>query len=79
MEELERREQVEICKADRITQIAVNTCLSAQMLRAMNRNGFVPLAGSLGDDRPDDLYQMAENIYMMINKSSNKCNVIVLE
>jgi hypothetical protein len=29
------------------------------MLRAMNRNGFVQPAGSLGDDRLDDIYQLS--------------------
>jgi hypothetical protein len=60
MEELERRKKVERYEEDMITQIVVNTGHSAQLLRAMNRGGFVPLAGTLADNRPDGIYQVAE-------------------
>ena len=49
--------KVERYTEDMIKQIAVNTGHSAQMLRAMNRNGFVPLVGGLLDNRLGDIYQ----------------------
>ena len=60
MEELERREKVERYKEDIIKHIAVNTGHSAQLLRAMNRGGLVPPAGTLADTRPNGIYQLAE-------------------
>ena len=39
-----------------IKQKAVNTGHSAQFLRAMHREGYVPPAGSLVDDSSDNMF-----------------------
>ena len=56
MAELEQQEKIERYKEDITKQIAANTWQSAQMLRAMNRGVYVPLATGIVDNRLDSIY-----------------------
>ncbi|MFM7979874.1 MAG: hypothetical protein ACKPKO_11215, partial [Candidatus Fonsibacter sp.] len=57
LEELERKEQIEMYKYDMMRQIAYNTGQPVQVIRLVNRRQFNPNMSSLTDSRSDSDYQ----------------------
>ena len=61
MEELERKEKVEVYRFEMIREIAGAIGQPAQLLRALNRINLTPDTSSLADSRTDEDYQDVED------------------
>ena len=68
MEELERREKIEIHQDAMIKQIAASTRQSAQMLRAMHRGQYVPSNATLAYKQKRKIFTKWQNLTYTIWK-----------